>query len=97
MLATTVLRAAALCAPHSSIKPAIKNTLVYLKTHCNSIMFTPHFSPKLLKCNSFVLDSVCFASSGETTETEQVEEEIQDNLFEVSTYICNTPMNYLHK
>lgn len=93
MAATTVPRTAALYAPHPSIKPHFPTSLLrlpliqtkqtYPKFHCSSFSFTPtHFSPKLLKRHR---SAVCFASSGETTETQEVEEEIQDSQIEVST------------
>ncbi|KAK1404569.1 GrpE protein-like [Heracleum sosnowskyi] len=91
MAATTVPRTTALYAPHPSIKPLFKNSLIslplakqsYPKFHCSSISFAPtQFSHKILKRHRF---GVCFASSGETTETQEVEEEIQDSQVEDNT------------
>ncbi|KAL8132245.1 uncharacterized protein LOC141711963 [Apium graveolens] len=90
MAATTVPRTAALYAPHPSIKPLFRASLLrlplttnkqtYPKFLCSSISFSAtHFSPKLLKRPRF---AVCFASSGESTETQEVEEEIQDSQIE---------------
>ncbi|WOG98189.1 hypothetical protein DCAR_0417530 [Daucus carota subsp. sativus] len=89
MAATTLLRAAALAAPHPPIKPTNRNSFACLsltpkrqihpKSHCSSLKFTPlQFSHRVLKRHRFGLGSVCFASSGETTGTQEVEEEVQE-------------------
>ena len=94
MAATTLLRVAALAAPHPPIKPTNRNSFAclsltpkrqtHLKSHCSSLKFTPlQFSHRVLKRHRFGLGSVCFASSGETTGTQEVEEEVQEAQLEV--------------
>ncbi|KAL8147432.1 uncharacterized protein LOC141707860 isoform X1 [Apium graveolens] len=93
MAATTVLRTAILGTPQASLRNAYNNScskavsfpiLTRKQTcptsHCLSLKFnSSQFCPKVLKKHRFGVGSVCFASSGESVETQQVEDEVLDS------------------
>lgn len=93
MAATTVLKTAILGTPQAPIRnpyhnycpkrvcfPILTRKQTCPTSHCLSIKFSSaQFCPKVLKRHHFGVGSVCFASSGESVETQQVEDEVLDS------------------
>ncbi|XP_017249769.1 uncharacterized protein LOC108220495 isoform X2 [Daucus carota subsp. sativus] len=93
MAATTVLRTAILGGPQASITNPHHNSFpklvsflmstrkpIWPRSHFVSIKFnSAKFCPEVLKRHRFGLGSVGFASSGESVETQEVEDEVFDS------------------
>lgn len=104
MAATTVLKTAILGTPQAPIRnphhnscpklisfPILRRKQIRPTSHCLSIKFnSAQCCPKVLNRHRFGLGSVCFASSGESVETQQVEDEVLDSQAQVH-------FNHTHK